>query len=639
MRNFTVPDRKYIEEQIKKSQERSAKLYFSEEGRKYQKKLTPEELEKKREIRKEYLDIARKQIKALYRFVEGAGFAVTLTDNEGYVLETIGDDPLIDLMKETNCTPGYRWTEADVGTSAISLALELMKPLQISEGEHYMPGSMKYTCSACPVFGHDNSLVGILALTGLSNKVGIHTLGMVITSAAAMENQLYLTHALKEIEIQNNYLTETIGSLDNAIILMDNSGIIRTMNNSVKKLLHLSENDDVSTIYSIFPEEITDMLFTERTIYFKEIFISKNGNDIQLVLNANPVSKKSGEEYGYILNISEIKRIKKIINTFTGTSADYTFSDITGESRCIIESKKLAVSAAMNDSTVLLLGETGTGKEVFAQAIHNRSSRRNMPFVAINCGAIPRDLLESELFGYSDGAFTGAKKGGRPGKFEIASGGTVFLDEIGDMPLDMQVKLLRVIQTGVICRIGEHKDIDVKVRIIAATNADLKKEVKLKHFREDLFYRLNVFPINIPPLRERDRDIILIAREILTRRSLVLKNCKSSFSDGAENLLLEYNWPGNVRELENVIERVLNITNDTIIDYTTLSQLISSAPDILISNAGPESHSGNLLSEVERQTICKVLSSNDTNISKAAEILGITRATLYKKIQKHGIDL
>ncbi len=292
----------------------------------------------------------------------------------------------------------------------------------------------------------------------------------------------------------------------------------------------------------------------------------------------------------------------------------------------------------MNDSTVLIQGETGTGKEVFAQAIHNRSSRRNMPFVAINCGAIPRDLLESELFGYSEGAFTGAKKGGRPGKFEIASGGTVFLDEIGDMPLDMQVKLLRVLQTGVICRIGEHKDIDVKVRIIAATNADLQSEVKKKHFREDLFYRLNVFPIKIPALRDRGKDVILIAREILTKRSLALKNQKTSFTSEAENLLSEYSWPGNVRELENVIERVLNITKETIIDYSTLSQFFSvsavSANTDMISGKA-----GSLLEDVEKNTIISVLKSEDSNISKSAEILGITRATLYKKINKHKISV
>ncbi len=199
-------------------------------------------------------------------------------------------------MKENNCSPGYRWTEADVGTSAISLTIELMQPLQIAEDEHYMESSIKYTCSACPVFGHEGCLVGILALTGLSDKVGIHTLGMVITSAAAMENQLYLTHALQEIEIQNNYLTETIGSLDNAIILIDNSGLIRTMNNSVKKLLHISQNEDISTIlFNFFRKKLQTCFFNERHINFKEIFINKNGTDIQLVLNANPVANKSGE--------------------------------------------------------------------------------------------------------------------------------------------------------------------------------------------------------------------------------------------------------------------------------------------------------------------------------------------------------
>ena len=638
MRNFKIPDREFIKEEIKKSKERSAKFNSDINNRKHQVKLQPDELDRKREKSREFLDIATKQIKALYRFVEGAGFAVTLTDHEGYVLETIGDKPILESMADVNCTPGYRWTEKDVGTSAISLVLEVKHPLQIAEDDHYLPGSIMYTCSASPIFGHDNNLIGIIALTGLSKNVGIHTLGMVITSAVAMENQLYLTHALNEIEIQNNYLRETIGSLDNGIILIDNSGLIRTMNNSVKKLLMISDDEHITSIYSLMPENFTDLLFSERTIYFKEIFITKNGIDLQFVFNSNPVVNDSGEEYGYIINISEIKRIKKIINTFSGTRAEYTFSDITGESKEITDSVNLAATAAMNDSTVLIQGETGTGKEVFAQAIHNRSSRRNMPFVAINCGAIPRDLLESELFGYSEGAFTGAKKGGRPGKFEIASGGTVFLDEIGDMPLDMQVKLLRVLQTGVICRIGEHKDIDVKVRIIAATNADLQSEVKKKHFREDLFYRLNVFPIKIPALRDRGKDVILIAREILTKRSLALKNQKTSFTSEAENLLSEYSWPGNVRELENVIERVLNITKETIIDYSTLSQFFSvssvSANTDMISGKA-----GSLLEDVEKNTIISVLKSEDSNISKSAEILGITRATLYKKINKHKISV
>ena len=638
MRNFTIPDREFIEQEIKKSQKRSEAFILDQGSRKKQVKLKPEELEIKRAVNSKFLDIARDHIRALYRFVEGAGFAVTLADHEGYILETIGDKPIIESMAEVNCTPGYRWTEKDVGTSAISLVLKVKHPLQIAETDHYLPGSIKYTCSSSPIFSCDNKLIGIIALTGLSDKVGVHTLGMVITSAVAIENQLYLTNALNEIEIQNNYLTETIGSLDNSIILIDNSGLIRTMNNSAKKLLNISENDDATSIYSILPKNFTDILFSERIITFKEIFITKKGIDLQLVFNSNPVKNKSGEEYGYIINISEIKRIKKIINTFSGTRAEYTFSDISGESKEITDSINLAVVAAMNDSTVLIQGETGTGKEVFAQAIHNRSSRRNMPFVAINCGAIPRDLLESELFGYSEGAFTGAKKGGRPGKFEIASGGTVFLDEIGDMPVDMQVKLLRVLQTGVICRIGEHNDIDVKVRIIAATNVNLQNEVKRKNFREDLYYRLNVFPIKIPALRDRESDIVIIAREILTRRSLALKNQKTTFSPEAENLLMEYSWPGNIRELENVIERVLNITNETIIDYTILSQYFTLSPESSFSN-NETGKSGTLLEDVEKNTIINVLNSTNCNISKSSEILGITRATLYKKINKHKITV
>jgi transcriptional regulator with PAS, ATPase and Fis domain len=335
---------------------------------------------------------------------------------------------------------------------------------------------------------------------------------------------------------------------------------------------------------------------------------------------------------GIIIVFNEIKRLRKLVNKMAGTQARFTFEDIVGVSPAFQESKRMAMTAALSKSTVLLLGETGTGKELFAQSIHNQSPRRDHPLLAINCGAIPRELLESELFGYVEGSFTGARRGGRPGKFELADGGTVFLDEIGDMSVDMQVKLLRVLQTGEVYRVGEHKPISVDVRIIAATNVQLKNEVDRGNFRQDLFYRLNVFPIIIPPLRERSEDIIHLARYFLGRCTNVLKKPGIKFAPETEQALVRYAWPGNVRELENIVERAANLADDE-----TIKPNLLGLPEAIINGARINSISFKRLAEVEKKTIMDSIEATNFNLSQASNSLGISRATLYNKIKKYNL--
>lgn len=638
MKSFIIPDRDIVEKEIQKSHKRSERLKLDQNTRSFHFKLTPEELEERRMLRKDFLDIARDQIKDLYRFVEGAGFAVTLADNEGYILEILGDRPILETMYHVNCIPGYRWSEQDVGTSAISLVLREHHPLQIHEEDHYFKSSQKYTCSAAPIYGYDKEFIGILALTGITIHVSEHTLGMVVTAAFAIQNQLSLLHASQEIEIQFNYLNETIDSLDNGVLLVDRQGMIRTVNQSATKFLEIEQDCVGSHLSILFPNDFIDEMYQKKNIPDKELFLDRHGKSLHLMFSLRAVTSKDGTEIGYIIAVNEIRRIHRIVNAIAGLRANFMFSDIVGESQPMKEAVNLAIVAAMNDSTVLLLGETGTGKELFAQAIHNRSTRKNMPFVAINCGAIPRDLLETELFGYSDGAFTGAKKGGRPGKFEIAAGGTLFLDEIGNLPIDMQVKLLRVLQTGTVCRVGDHNQIDIKVRVITATNANLQSEVRKGNFREDLFYRLNVFPIAIPPLRDRGQDVILIARDILNRRSMALRKQKSVFTAEAERLLLKHPWPGNVRELENIIERLLNMTDERTIDYSHMVKALPAISTYSELHRFEEGRTG-LLEEIEKQVIKEVLENNSANISKSAQILGVTRSTLYTKIKKHNLNV
>ncbi|KZL90710.1 limonene hydroxylase [Clostridium magnum DSM 2767] len=331
----------------------------------------------------------------------------------------------------------------------------------------------------------------------------------------------------------------------------------------------------------------------------------------------------------------EEKMYRKLAEKISSGRAIYTFEKIIGKNEGFVNIIEYAKKISDSTSTVLITGESGTGKEVFAQAIHNWSSRRNEAFIAVNCGAIPSNLIEAELLGYEEGAFTGAKKGGNAGKFEMADGGTIFLDEIGEMSLETQVRLLRVIEEGVISRVGGSKQIPVNVRIIAATNKDLKEEVKDGNFRKDLFYRLNVLPICLPPLRDRKEDIPILVDYYMTRISKKLNKKKFQIDKIVMNNFLEYEWPGNIRELENVIELIVNterIPEDIFNTYKTPQTSKNKTFE------SPVRFESMKLDDVEKNHIIKVLKSFSGNISLSAKAMGIGRNTLYRKMDKYHIE-
>ncbi|MDA8235978.1 MAG: sigma-54-dependent Fis family transcriptional regulator [Clostridia bacterium] len=342
----------------------------------------------------------------------------------------------------------------------------------------------------------------------------------------------------------------------------------------------------------------------------------------------------ANEELKREANLREIKTVNRLV----GAKARFTFDDSIGECEVFQQAVFLARCGAASSSTILLQGESGTGKELFAQAIHNAGKRANGPFIAVNCGAIPRELIESELFGYEEGAFTGARRGGCPGKFELASGGTIFLDEIGDMPLDLQVILLRVLQEKVLTRLGGRKVIPVDVRVIAATHRDLKSEIKKGQFREDLFYRLDIFTINVPPLRERQEDIPLLAGYFVRKIGRQLGKPFMEISPQALISLTNYVWPGNVRELENALERAINVAPG---DQIMVEHLPENLAFVIKSQLPTETGLTKLysLQEIEYQTIIYTLSTLKKNIAQAARVLGVSRNTLYKKIQQYQIEI
>ncbi len=405
-----------------------------------------------------------------------------------------------------------------------------------------------------------------------------------------------------------------------------------------KKVMDIIDNTRLHIVLGTGKEEIGDIQeINESKVIAMRIPIYENGKVIgavgrimfrdvtELDILAQKVHKFEYELDYYKKALKEVRDVK------------YNFGNIIGASNKIKGTKYIAEKAALTSSNVLIYGESGTGKELFAHAIHAASHRAMGPFVKVNCGAIPSELLESELFGYEEGAFTGAKKGGKIGKFELADGGSIFLDEIGDLPLHMQVKLLRAIQEKVIERVGGIKSIILDVRIIAATNRDLEQLVSDGNFREDLYYRLNVMNINIPPLREREEDVEPLVRHLLVKVSEQAGNYVNAISKDALRYLERYAWPGNVRELENVLERTVNL-----LDYGKEIQ-VEDLP-IKIKNFSFDfnriSHSKlkDVMDAVEKKTILEVLERAGGNKSETAKILDISRTSLYEKIWKYNIE-
>ncbi|MGB9791621.1 MAG: sigma-54-dependent Fis family transcriptional regulator, partial [Thermacetogeniaceae bacterium] len=412
--------------------------------------LEASELEKLLEKHKDLIEIARPFMTNLYQFFKGSGYIVMLTDNRGYIIEAFGDDSTLKNAIGLNFIKGANWTEESVGTNAIGTALVLKKPIQVSGPEHYCCKHHPWTCSAAPIFDHEGNVMGILDLSGPSDEAHLHTLGMVVAAVEAIREQMLLRQKNRELTLANNQLRSIIQSMSDGVIAFDARGMVTQVNPAAEQIIGRRGSDLIGrSVKEILGDRsyFIDQLLDEHDSFSEaEVIVDSLGGMIHCLISGKPILDDCGVITGGLIFVRPIEKVQKLVNRFSGAQATFYFKDIIGESAGIKEAIKMAALAASSMSTVLLQGESGTGKELFAQAIHNHSPRRRGPFVAVNCGAIPRELIASELFGYEEGAFTGAKRGGRPGKFELASGGTLFLDEIGEMPLEQQVALLRVLQ-------------------------------------------------------------------------------------------------------------------------------------------------------------------------------------------------
>ena len=609
-------------------------------------KLTESSLKKVIEDNKLLIGIANPYLKEFYSFLDKENYAVLLADVNGTIISLAGGSGqgMRANMHHERLEVGNSRSECYSGTNGISMCIETKKPIQIVGKEHYVHSQQGYTSSAAPIYDENGNIIGCLNIFGRSETSHLHTLAMVVVAANGITKEMKLKRSYYDLNTLKRRLETTIEFANTGLVMTDNYLIIKQHNNLIEKMTGLKfeqlHNRDIREVF-----KKTDIFNTDKDIQNMEV----NGtlsNDKKYAFNISVslIKNKSGKKNGIVVAITEMKQIRMLVKKNSGFTAKYTFDSIIGGSEEIAACKQLGKIAAESISNVLILGENGTGKELFAQAIHNAGDRKGAPFVAINCASIPKDLIESELFGYEAGAFTGASKQGQPGKFELADGGTIFLDEIGDMPLNLQATLLRALQVGEIVRIGGKESKNVDVRIIAATNHDLLKEVEQERFRRDLYYRLNVLTIKLPPLREHREDISKLSYIFLNRYSMLLNKNVNSIADDVQRTFLEYSWPGNIRELENVIERAVNVTQDNKINmidipaeiYTNRSK--SEMQDDIDDQNKYDMSMCNIKNR-EKEMILIALKSTDGNVKRAAQMLGIGRRTIYNKIIKYKIDI
>lgn len=637
-----------FDKRILNSHKRSKEYGIKIDSKSSNKTLNNDELQNVLKENSELISIAKVYMDMFNEVLKNEEFIIVLTDKDGCILRVTGKENTVKEYEKLNIKTGMYMDEKNIGTNAMAVALEEDRAVQLTAEEHYINIFKRLTCSAAPIHGKSGNIIGTLNLTSEWMNKHPHSLGLVIFCVKAIEKELEKRHINNILKEAYNYVGSVMDNVDKGIIIVDSDGKITNVNSLACEILNILGEDLIDEkIDTIIPGWKNIALSFEKDnykTYIKEIKLLSDTNNRTLI-TVKPI-KLNEKVVGAVVTLS--KKTEMQDNMYTSRSAYKTFDDILGESDAILNVITNCKIIANSPSTVLIQGESGTGKEILAQAIHNFSYRRDKKFVAINCGAIPKNLIESELFGYEEGAFTGAKKGGKLGKFEVANGGTVFLDEIGEMPLEMQVHLLRVIQEGRITRIGSEKEIPIDVRIIAATNKDLKEEIKNGTFREDLFYRLSVIPIYLPPLRERKGDVEKLIEHFLRIKAFKLNKNVPKIDENLYNKLINYSWPGNVRELENCIENIVNLDGKISYQFEddmedkNIEEIKDKHKECEVNDKedrGIYIELGNdfKIKDIEKVLIEKAIKYNQYNMSRTAKSLGISRNTLYYKLDKYNI--
>jgi len=537
---------------------------------------------------------------------QGYVYQEVLRTGHQFVIETPGNHPLCAPCKARgNCSEKY----------------EIVSPINVDDKAVGAIGLVCFTEAQAELI-QENQQSYLIFLTKMAETI-----------ALKMKEQEFLAGLVSA----NHYLNSIIDCLEEGLLTVDLDGNVLHFNQAAKRLFSANLLTPRSHLKSLFTTQIvSDILKVGNNadeVIEREVHVETKKNRVQMILRALPIDSEEGVK-SIGVTLRPFDEIGRIVNRLSLQDAGYTIDDILGVSETICQIRERAKVVAASKSTILIRGESGTGKEMLARSIHNLSSRQQGMFMAINCTAIPEALLESELFGYEEGAFTGARKGGKIGKFELANKGTLFLDEIGDMPLFLQAKILRVLQERQVERIGGIVPIPVDVRVIAATHRNLEEMMAKGKFREDLYYRINVIPIDIKPLRDRKEDLEILCEYFINGFNQQLNKKVQFISEGFRRRLNEYSWPGNVRELQNIIEYAMNLVEESTLTEEHLSPRLKS---IEIQDDLNEFN----LENVERETILRCYQASGPGVQgkeRAAKTLGIGIATLYRKLARYNIE-
>ncbi|WP_078429403.1 sigma-54-dependent Fis family transcriptional regulator [Alkalihalobacterium alkalinitrilicum] len=553
-----------------------------------------------------------------------------ITDQEGVILERkTGRSNLLKKVSDLNFVPGADISEQASGTNATGIALIEKMPVQIFAGEHFFQSFHPYVASAIPI--HDpvsKQILGVLHMGAEKNIVPAHDTFLLLQQVKKIE-QLIGT----EVVNQNMFsLEKTFNMINEPFILFDMKGTIVRCNDAAKYFFHIHSGDSLPM-----------MLNSPFIIQQWEGLLSSGIQDVCQIkgdewkFRIQPYKRGSEIVGGMIL--FQKKSLSLPTSSEKRNQTRYQFSDIMTQDESMLKIIKLTKKAAFSNKSVLITGETGTGKEILAQSIHSYGSRQQGPFIEVNCGAIPRDLVASELFGYEGGAFTGAKSKGKKGKFLLADKGTIFLDEIGDLPLDVQVYLLRILEERTVIPVGGSQPIPINVRVVAATHKNLEVEVQKGNFRADLYHRLNIISFAVPSLRERSSDIPLLVHYFLNKsregnRTPVMDN-------GVMEALCAFDWPGNIRQLKNAIEKMLFNADEQHIQLKDLPSEIQSAISLYPVQEEKVSTTESGLEEsiykrnINKTILIQALKQANGNITQAGRILNVSRWTIYNKMKKY----
>ncbi len=572
----------------------------------------------------------------VFEQIRDSGSMVILADSNGLLLETVGDPDFVSRADRVALLAGASWDENLRGTNAIGTALSEETSIAVLGSEHFLENNGFLTCCASPIFGPDGRLIGVLDISGDYRSHQRHTLGLVRLSSAIVEKRLFETVHARDILVCFHGRADYLGSPREGMAAVSPDGQVLAINRNGLDLLGIRQVDAVRRDFSmVFESNLAALVDRLRSNPQATCEISVNGKPFHLQLRGQlPPQSVAGRVYDELPPVRPARRPESCsapkLTLDTLNTGDIRLQAAIDRARRMLD----------RDIPILIQGESGAGKEMFAKAFHNSGPRRDAPFVALNCASIPESLIESELFGYQGGAFTGARKEGAPGKIQQAHGGTLFLDEIGDMPLNLQARLLRVLQERCVTPLGSTRSIQVDISLVCATHRKLREEVARGTFREDLYYRLNGMSVTLPALRERTDIRTLVSK--LAAAETASRSAPVRFSEGALQAIEGYAWPGNIRQLFNVIRVAIALLDDdeTLIGETHLPEELFEASPFSRGTPAPTHDpwaaapldGSNSLDAISRQAAMRALEAAGGNISSAARQLGISRNTLYRKL-------